>query len=301
MVKTNVSIIMPVHNGEKYIHQSIDSILNQTLKTFELLIIDDNSIDKSMEIAKSFIDKRIRIIKTSGKGISQALNKGLAIAKSPFIARMDCDDICEPDRLQKQVEFMIKTPDKDIIGSQVTVVDSDGYYVKTREVNLTDLDIRISLFLGETSISHPTMMMRTNFLNEHKLQYNSKCDLAEDYDLLCRASFLTKFENMNQSLLKYRIHNNSVSQMHFNKQRHIARRILRNHLYKMGVPFSEEELLCHFQFALPLNEKIKLQDLLNWSEKLIIMNQKNGWFENKTFSNHITQRIERWIKNNENG
>ena len=294
MVKTNVSIIMPVHNGEKYIHQSIDSILNQTLKTFELLIIDDNSIDKSMEIAKSFIDKRIRIIKTSGKGISQALNKGLAIAKSPFIARMDCDDICEPDRLQKQVEFMIKTPDKDIIGSQVTVVDSDGYYVKTREVN-------ISLFLGETSISHPTMMMRTNFLNEHKLQYNSKCDLAEDYDLLCRASFLTKFENMNQSLLKYRIHNNSVSQMHFNKQRHIARRILRNHLYKMGVPFSEEELLCHFQFALPLNEKIKLQDLLNWSEKLIIMNQKNGWFENKTFSNHITQRIERWIKNNENG
>lgn len=301
MVKTNVSIIMPVHNGEKYIHQSIDSILNQTLKTFELLILDDNSIDKSMEIAKSFIDKRIRIIKTSGKGISQALNKGLAIAKSPFIARMDCDDICEPDRLQKQVEFMIKTPDKDIIGSQVTVVDSDGYYVKTREVNLTDLDIRISLFLGETSISHPTMMMRTNFLNEHKLQYNSKCDLAEDYDLLCRASFLTKFENMNQSLLKYRIHNNSVNQMHFNKQRHIARRILRNHLYKMGVPFSEEELLCHFQFALPLNEKIKLQDLLNWSEKLIIMNQKNGWFENKTFSNHITQRIERWIKNNENG
>lgn len=301
MVKTNVSIIMPVHNGEKYIHQSIDSILNQTLKTFELLIIDDNSIDKSMEIAKSFIDKRIRIIKTSGKGISQALNKGLAIAKSPFIARMDCDDICEPDRLQKQVEFMIKTPDKDIIGSQVTVVDSNGYYVKTREVNLTDLDIRISLFLGETSISHPTMMMRTNFLNEHKLQYNSKCDLAEDYDLLCRASFLTKFENMNQSLLKYRIHNNSVSQMHFNKQRYIARRILRNHLYKMGVPFSEEELLCHFQFALPLNEKIKLQDLLNWSEKLIIMNQKNGWFENKTFSNHITLRIERWIKNNENG
>lgn len=132
-----------------------------------------------------------------------------------------------------------------------------------------------------------------------KIQYDTKYNLAEDYDLLCRASFYTRFENMDEVLLNYRVHNHSTSKTNYKRQRIVARNVLKKHLEKMNVLFTEEELTCHYQYALSLGENIKIEKLMMWNEKLMNMNLKKHWFNPQIFNIELYKRIERWKRNNE--
>lgn len=294
-----VSVIMPVCNGETYIQKATESILNQTLSQFELIIIDDGSTDKSIDILKDINDNRIKIIHTNGVGISQALNIGIENAKATYIARMDCDDICESNRLEEQLKFMKKDTERCIIGCNANIIDENGAYINSRTSNQKDTEIKIALFLGETSVLHPTMMINADFIKKNKIQYDTRYNLAEDYDLLCRASFYTRFENMDEVLLNYRVHNHSTSKTNYKSQRIVARNVLKKHLGKMNVLFTEEELTCHYQYALSLGENIKIEKLMMWNEKLMNMNLKKHWFNPQIFNIELYKRIERWKRNNE--
>ena len=101
-----ISVVMSVYNGEIYLYEAIESILNQTFTNFEFIIIDDGSTDNSAEIIKSYDDNRIVLIQQGNKGLAAALNEGIKIAKGKFIARMDADDISLPTRLETQIQFM---------------------------------------------------------------------------------------------------------------------------------------------------------------------------------------------------
>jgi glycosyltransferase involved in cell wall biosynthesis len=102
-----ISILMPVYNGEKYLREAIDSILNQTFTDFEFLIVDDGSTDNSVEIINSYQNSRINLVKNDkNEGLVYTLNRGLSLAKGEYIARMDCDDISLPERLKKQIDFL---------------------------------------------------------------------------------------------------------------------------------------------------------------------------------------------------
>ena len=133
-IKTpKITVLMPVYNGEKYLKESIESILKQTFRDFEFLIINDTSTDESEKIIRSFKDSRIKLIKNEKNiGLTKSLNKGLDLAKGEYMARMDADDISLPKRLEIQVAFMDKNPKIGVIGAWAKVIgESNKKYIKT--------------------------------------------------------------------------------------------------------------------------------------------------------------------------
>ncbi|MCP8319033.1 MAG: glycosyltransferase, partial [Candidatus Methylarchaceae archaeon HK01B] len=142
MKSPKITILMSVYNGEKYLREAIDSILNQTFKDFEFLIINDGSTDRTVEILRSYHDSRIKIITNEkNMGLTKSLNKGLKIARSEYVARMDADDISYPRRLEVQYEYMKKNPDVGIVGSWNDVIDDKGNTIDYRKHSLSSEDI----------------------------------------------------------------------------------------------------------------------------------------------------------------
>ena len=125
-----VTVLMPVYNGEKYLKEAIESILNQTFKDFEFLIINDGSTDNSVKIIQSFNDLRIRLIHNeSNIGLIKTLNKGLKLSNGKYIARMDCDDVSLPKRLSVQINFMEKHPEIGVCGSWVKIIGLEQKFI----------------------------------------------------------------------------------------------------------------------------------------------------------------------------
>lgn len=204
-----VSVLMPVYNGEKYLHQAIDSILGQTFTDFEFLIINDGSTDSSAEIIESYNDPRIRLVhnKTNLKLI-ETLNKGIRLARGQYIARMDCDDISMPERLSKQVVFMDAHPEVNILGTGFYVIDSKGKssYKVLFPLNHHFLSWSLCFYCP---ICHPSTIIRKDALLKIG-GYDPKMLHAEDYDLWRRLSKKTKLANLPEILLCLRKHKDSV-------------------------------------------------------------------------------------------
>src|SRR5574340_1084555 len=124
-----VTVLMPAYNAEKYIADAIESMLQQSFADFRLLIINDGSTDQTQKIVDSFSDKRIELIHQSHRGIAPALNKGLAKADSLYIARFDADDICFPERLQQQVDFLDQHPDHIVVGCDAEYISENAEHL----------------------------------------------------------------------------------------------------------------------------------------------------------------------------
>ncbi len=210
--KPLISVIMPAYNAEKYIYQAIESILNQTFKNFEFIIIDDASTDNTWNIIKSYKNKDKRIIILRNKinsKLSVSLNKCILKARGIYIARMDADDWSYPYRLLCQYRYMEKNPDVGLSGGTMDICDKDLNMVGKRNYHLNDLSIRRRIFLY-SPFSHPLMIFRTKVLIESGL-YNHMYNPAEDYELYFRMGEISKFGNIPQSLIKYRVISNSMT------------------------------------------------------------------------------------------
>ncbi|HOS83041.1 MAG TPA: glycosyltransferase [Methanolinea sp.] len=204
-----LSVIMPVFNAEKYLSQAIESILNQTFKDFELIIIDDNSTDNTRHIIQSYHDNRIiYIINPIPLGLQNSLNQGLKIAKGDYIARMDADDISDANRFLKQITFLKKNPEIGICGSWIEVIDENNNILHKVQLPIKSTIIAWHLFFGDC-IAHPTVIFRRSI--KEYLNYDSNFTLAEDYELWIRLIKKIKFENIPEYLLKYRIHQTNMS------------------------------------------------------------------------------------------
>lgn len=201
-----VSVVMSVYNAEKYLKEAIDSILNQTYKNFEFIIINDGSNDKSLQIIEQYLDKRIVLINNDKNlKLVASLNKGLDLAKGKYIARMDADDISLPKRLEKQVDFMEHNLDVGICGTWLQHFPI-GPLDKNRETP-TYFDV----LRYPSPFGHPTVIMRKSVLDTFHLRYNPNFEYCEDYDLWSRAIRYTKFANLQEVLFKYREHQSSIS------------------------------------------------------------------------------------------
>ena len=131
MVAPRVTVLMPVYNAQRFLREAINSILGQSFKPFEFLIIDDGSSDRSVEIVESFGDPRIRFVKNPrNMGITATLNKGIALASCELIARMDADDVCHPQRLQKQFAYMKRNPRTGLLSTWASVVSEDHRFLR---------------------------------------------------------------------------------------------------------------------------------------------------------------------------
>src|SRR5436190_20858327 len=123
---------MPVHNGERYMREAIESILVQTFTNFEFLVVDNGSTDDSVEIARSYADPRVRVLTEPQPGLVPALNRGIAEARGQYIARMDADDVSVPQRLMRQVDYTRRHPNTAMVGTWAQVIDGSGTLMDRR-------------------------------------------------------------------------------------------------------------------------------------------------------------------------
>jgi len=206
-----VSVVMPVYNGEKYLNEAIDSVLNQTFSDFEFIIINDCSSDNTEDIIKSYNDDRIIYIKNDvNLGVALSLNKGLDAAQGEYIVRLDADDICLPERLRVQVEYMDAHKNVDVCGSASESFDENGvlfYGFPSKEIEMLKIDLIFS-----SSICHPTVIMRRSTLERNGYRYDNNFNKVEDYHLWVRMlNDNCVITNTHDLLLRHRIHNEQVT------------------------------------------------------------------------------------------
>lgn len=220
-----VSVLMPVHNGGDYLHESVSSILAQTVSNLEFIIIDDGSTDESLAILRSFAarDSRIRVVSREQRGLISTLNEGIDLAQGEWIARMDADDVALPDRLARQLDQLSKTG-ADFCGGAVECFGSWNSVWRYPESHLACE----ATILFHTPFAHPALVARRVALLA--VRYDNQCLHAEDYDCWQRAwAAGYKLTNVPAIVLRYRMHDRQISSKHRDQSRATADRVRRRH------------------------------------------------------------------------
>jgi glycosyltransferase involved in cell wall biosynthesis len=211
-----VSVILACYNTERYIASAVRSVLAQTFRDLELILIDDGSTDRSSKICKQLAaeDSRIRLISRPNKGLTKTLNEGLSLATAPFMARMDADDLSLPTRFEKQVVYLNDHPECVCVGSRVTLIDPYDSPISVTDHKLDHEGIDADLLQGiGWAIVHPAAMMRTDAVKRAG-GYREQFKTSQDLDLWLRLAEIGNLANLKEPLVQYRQHFESVA---FNK------------------------------------------------------------------------------------
>ena len=206
-----VSVCMPCYNASKYIKECMDSVLNQSLTDFELIIVDDGSTDQTVNIIKTYSDSRIRLIENEHNFI-QSLNTSIRMAEGKYIARMDSDDIMMPDRLLIQYNYLEHHPHIDLIGGGFEKFgNGQGFYCPAVHANC----ITLEEMLKQNIIAHPTVMILKEAFTKIPVSYEEKYKYAEDYKLwMTMLAHGLLLDNLPDILLKYRVSHTQNSMMY---------------------------------------------------------------------------------------
>ena len=209
----DISVVMAVHNGEQFLSETLQSVLNQSHKEFEFLIVDDASDDESPSILAqaAAADDRIRVIcNESNLGLTLSLNVGLRAARGTYIARIDADDVYLPDRLEKHLAFMETNPDHTAVACGHHVIDASGRTMRTVSGGLDDWQIR---WLGgfNPPAPHPTYFFRRNRADGALNLYDETFRTAQDFELWSRLAQQGKTQVLPDVLVKYRRHANAIT------------------------------------------------------------------------------------------
>lgn len=212
-----ITVLIPAHNAERYVAQAIESVLNQTYPYFEIVIVDDGSTDTTADIVKSFCenDDRVRLIRIPKSGTSNALNAGLSAARGAYIARLDADDLCMPQRLHVQLDYLEHNPEVKLVGSHAYAIDEDGDSVKPLYVALDHHTIE-GILLRETHIKGRQYFVTPSVMFDTEKArliggFDPEYDFVEDRDFFLRFTEVGKCSNLDQFLVKYRLHHSSVT------------------------------------------------------------------------------------------
>jgi glycosyltransferase involved in cell wall biosynthesis len=209
-----ISVVLPAFNSAPHLPQALDSILSQTLEDFELLVIYDESSDRTRPIIESYIakDGRVHLIEGQKARLVGALNQGIAAAKGKYIARMDADDVSLPTRFEKQLQAMDQS-ELDFCGCNIVMISESGKPIEDIVMPQTPDLITITLACT-VPFAHGSVMMRKAFLDQHTLLYQKGAS-AEDYDFWCGAYALGAcFGNIREPLFHYRHFSQSLSKVH---------------------------------------------------------------------------------------
>ena len=207
----DLSVILPVYNGGKYLADAIESILIQTYSNFELIIINDGSSDSSADVISSFTDFRIRYYKQTNIGLAETLNRGIELAEGKYIARMDQDDISFPDRFNKQIEFFESHPDHAMVGTWCEIWEIDKKVDRFHKHPTENVILQFKLLFNNPFV-HSSMMIRKSCLDLIG-GYSTTPDRSppEDYELWSRVARVYQVANIPQILHAYREVPNSMS------------------------------------------------------------------------------------------
>ena len=227
-----ISVVTPVYNAESFLPEAIESVLNQSLTDFEFILIDDGSTDRTAEILSGYSsrDPRVRVHRQPrNMGVREALNTGCRLARADFIARMDADDISEPERLDRQFAFLNDHGKVGVVGSAVQLIDSKGAKKRIKAFPEEPALIAWSM-LFFNAIAHPTVMMRRELVERAGLYPPVAARGPEDYALFMRLTRLTRFANLPEALLRYRVSDQNLSLTASRSLEDDAQRILRESL-----------------------------------------------------------------------
>ena len=271
-----LTVVRPVFNGQKYLRESIDSVLDQSFKNFEFLIIDDGSTDDSVLIISTYMDPRIRLIENEiNQGVAFIRNIGLKEAKGKYLAWMDCDDLIDPDKFEKQLLFLEKKPEIGICGTWL-----ERFNVGERKLSTTFTNpelIKASLFF-KPAVLNATTMLRMSMITNENLFFDTRIKVAEDYDFFVRSSFHFKIHNLPEKLYYYRDSESSIMKKFENKEDIMIEFysiIYEKAFYMLNIMPSKEKFTLHRKIGSTqlYYDFTEVQNSLNW---LIFLKKQNS-------------------------
>lgn len=230
-----VSVILPVFNAARHLEDALGSVLAQTFGDFEVIAVDDGSTDGSLAILRGMAatDARVRVVTRENRGLVATLNEALGLARGRYIARMDADDRCMPERFKLQVERLEREPGLVALGSRVVAIDSDDAVIGVEQLPLEHEEIEEWHLAGSSAICHPSSMMRAEALRA----VGGYRDLApvEDFDLWLRLGEVGRLANLEQPLLMYRRSSTGMVASNVHRRMDALERVLRDAWARRGL------------------------------------------------------------------
>ena len=214
-----VSVIMPAYNAEKYIEEAIQSVLDQTYGHLELIIVEDSSTDTTLEKILKFQDSRIRLTKNEkNQGISYSTNKAIQMSSGQYLALLDDDDVSLSNRIEKQVNYLEKNRDVDILGGRTIYINEKSEFIDVSVVpRMNPKYMKCILLLGGVDFSNSTAMIRRSFLEKTGIQYRDNCYGMQDVRFYMEASKVGTIVGIKDYLLKYRMHSENETTKNIEK------------------------------------------------------------------------------------
>ncbi len=289
---------MPVYNSDPFLAEAIESLLNQSFREFELIILDDCSTDSSMEVAASYKDARIRIeLSSSKQGQANLLNKGIQLARYEFIAIAHSDDINMPQRLEHQINFLQNNPSTGVVG---TFMRSFGEGLQETLMPLPQSPAEVAGgLLFYCSIAHPSVMLRRSLLQETSNWYKQEFVPCEDYELWTRLVPHTQLCNIAYFDVHYRMHANQISQRRKELTVSLDKQVQENY-FQQEFPFlqKEDKQLFDKMFYLDAATRIDRKFIYRISEiqKALIHSQQKDHF----WTVWIMERMKKLLMNSSN-
>lgn len=288
-----VTVLMPVFNGERYLERAIQSILTQSFKDYKFLIIDDGSTDSSLEIINRYKeqDSRIQVlVNSNNRGLINTLNKSLDTIDTKYVARMDCDDVAFPARLEKQVRLMEASPSIGVCGTWITVKNTSDGSQYTQRYPTRQANIKVHM-LSYCAVAHPSVILRKSFFEQYGLRYDPAYIHAEDYELWTRAIDKFEFTNIDEPLLEYTIHPENVSSKNKAIQLSASSRIKIKQISKLIRPkLKDESVIARLFTPGELPDASNQQDFIethNVMERILIANKEKKIYDTALFDHFL--------------
>ena len=276
----SISVLMSVYNGERWLNESIESILNQTFKNFEFIIVNDGSNDDSLDIINSFAkeDSRIRFYDKKNSGLADSLNYGIEKANGEWIARIDADDICCLERLEKQFDIVQSNKELVLVGSGLVIIDENGRHIKVHHYPQKDAWLRKRLSRAYPFFAHSSAFFKLNAAKQLG-GYRKEFDRSQDQDLWLRLSEVGKITSIKEPLVFIRKHDKQISLDETGQKQFIFSHIAMTS-HRLRVMGQDDPVAS--------GSKTKFDNFLNFIFKSL---QDDGFFENQKLIDDLKIKI----------
>jgi len=286
-----VSVLIPAYNASAFIEKAIDSILNQSFKDFELIVVDDGSTDNTADLVLSYNDNRIRLVKNDkNSGLTFSRNRLINEAAGKYIAWLDADDIAHKERLKIQYEFLEKNGDYILTSSWAKTIDKNGDIIQSNYIFIDDKYLKSSLLFNNYFVVSSVMVRN----NKDVLLCDVTYTPAEDYELWVRLSKLGKLNIYNKFLVYYRVHDKNLTATQSEKMKASVIHIQKNQLEYIGIHANITDLHLHYKACYAKAESIsQIQQIEKWFEFILAQNKKAAYFD-QSHLEHIVKH--KWVK-----
>ena len=284
-----ISVVVPIFDGAEFVKEAVDSILGQTYTNFEVIFVIENGADPDItSLLYSYAEPRFRLFFNKIRlGLPASLNEGVKQATGEFVARMDSDDICRPDRFRRQVEAFRSDPNLGLCGTFCQVFGDETWEFRPA---CASEQIRIEM-LSACPFVHPSVMLRREAFLRADLFYDETLGATEDFDLWSRAGLVLKLGNVPEILLDYRKRRSAATNRHASLGAQIYRDVIHRQLRRL-TPVAPHELDVHLRFfSLGITSLGDVAVTIRWFERLVESNERQGLYDRKQFSELFAWRL----------